>query len=71
MKLRKLRETYSRRGNFVARCLGFSGYLLQTAQTWATAGVCSASCAHALGIMFVCLFICLFELVCLFVCLFV
>ena len=42
-----------------------SGYLLQTAQTCANAGVCSASCSHALGIMFVCLF----ELVCLFVCL--
>ena len=39
-----------------------SGGLLQTAQTWANARVCSASCAHALGSMFVCLFViaCLF-----------
>ena len=29
-----------------------SGCLLQTAQTWAYTGVCSASCAHSLGIMF-------------------
>ena len=38
------------------------GSLLQTAQTWANARVCSASCAHALGSMFVCysLFVCLF-----------
>ena len=38
-----------------------SGYLLQTAQTWANVGVCSASCAHALGIIFVSLslFVCL------------
>ena len=45
-----------------------SGCILQTAQTWANAGVCSASCAHALGGMFVCLslFVCVF--VCLFVC---
>ena len=55
----------------VSRCI------LQTAQTWANAGVCSDFCEHALGIMFVCLFelvVCLFvylfELVCLFVCLF-
>ena len=26
----------------------------QVAQTWANTGVCSASCAHALGSMFVC-----------------
>ena len=44
-----------------------SGCLLQTAQTWANAGVCSTSCSHALGIMFVCLFVCLFELVCFYV----
>ena len=31
------------------------GCLFQTALTWANAGVCSASCAHALGIMYVCL----------------
>ena len=37
-----------------------SGCLLQTAQTWANAGVCSASCAHAFGCMYVCLFVCLF-----------
>ena len=37
-----------------------SGCLLQTAQTWANAGVCSASCAHAFGCMYVCLFIFLF-----------
>ena len=30
---------------------------LQTAQIWANAGVCSASCTHALGSMFVCLFV--------------
>ena len=38
-----------------------SGCILQTAQTWANAGVCSASCAHALGILFVylSLFVCL------------
>ena len=36
-----------------------SGSLLQTAQTWANAGVCSASCAHAFG--------CLFVIACLFV----
>ena len=42
-----------------------SGCLLQTAQTWANAGVCSASCAHAFGCMY-CMFVCLF--VCLFVC---
>ena len=40
-----------------------SGSLLQTAQTWANAGVCSASCAHAFG----CMFVCLLLLVCLFV----
>ena len=46
----------------------FSGVFLQTAQTWANVGVCSASCAHALDSMFVCIFsFCLF--VCLFVCL--
>ena len=33
----------------------FSGSLFQTAQNWANAGVCSASCARALGSMFVCL----------------
>ena len=45
-----------------------SGCILQTALTWANAGVCSDSCAHALGIVFelVCLVVCLFELVCLF-----
>ena len=43
-----------------------SGCLLQTAQIWANAGVCSASCAHAFGCMYVCMFVCLF--VCLFVC---
>ena len=32
-----------------------SGSLLQTAQTWSNAGVCIASCTHALGSMFVCL----------------
>ena len=31
-----------------------SGGFLQTAQTWASAGVCSASCAHALSSMSVC-----------------
>ena len=38
-----------------------SGFL-QTAQTWANAGVCSASCVHALGSLFVitCLFVYLF-----------
>ena len=41
-----------------------SGSLLLTAQTWANAGVYSASCAHALGSMYVCSFVCLF--VCLF-----
>ena len=40
----------------------FSGGFLQAAQTWANVGVCSASCAHALGSMFVCLFVCLFIL---------
>ena len=45
-----------------------SGSLLQPAQTWANAGVCSASCAHAFGCMFVCLFVCLFVIACLFVC---
>ena len=45
-----------------------SGCLLQTAQTWANAGVCSASCAHAFGCMYVCLFVCLFVITCLFVC---
>ncbi len=44
-----------------------SGSLLQTAHTWANAEMCSASCAHALGSMFVCLFV----IACLFVCLFV
>ena len=44
-----------------------SGCLLQTAQTWANAGVCSASCAHAFGCMYVCLFVCLFVITCLFV----
>ena len=34
-----------------------SGGLLQTSQTWATAGVCGASCVHVLGFgLFVCLF---------------
>jgi len=46
-------------------CSHVSGGFLQTAETWANAGVCSASCAHALDSMFVCLF----WLVCLFVCL--
>ena len=41
-----------------------SGCLLQTAQTWANAGVCSASCAHAFGCMFVCLFVCYNLFVC-------
>ena len=41
-----------------------SGSLLQTAQTLVNAGVCSASCAHAFGSMFVCLFV----IACLFVC---
>ena len=45
-----------------------SGGFLQTAQTWANARVCSASCVRALGSMFVCMF-CLFVLACLFVCL--
>ena len=40
-----------------------SGCLLQTAQTWANAGVCSASCAHAFG----CIYVCLFVITCLFV----
>ncbi len=40
-----------------------SGCVLQTAQTWANAGVCSASCAHAFG----CVFVCLFVITCLFV----
>ena len=44
-----------------------SGCLLQPAQTWANAGVCSASCAHAFGCMYVCLFVCLFVITCLFV----
>ena len=35
-----------------------SGCLLQTAQTWANAGVCSASCAHAFGCMYVTLVVC-------------
>ena len=41
-----------------------SGGFLQTAQTWANAGICSASCANALGSVFVlaCLFVCLFVL---------
>ena len=43
-----------------------SGCLLQTAQTWANAGDCSASCAHAFG----CMYVCLFVITCLFVCLF-
>ena len=33
-----------------------SGGLLQTDKTWANEGVCGASCAHALGSLFVCLF---------------
>ena len=37
-----------------------SGGLPQTAQTCANAGVCSASCAYALGSMFV--IVCLFVL---------
>ena len=41
-----------------------SGGFLQTAQTW----VCSASCAHALSSMFVCLFDLAYLFVCLFVC---
>ena len=41
-----------------------SGGFLQTAQTWANAGVCSASCVHVLGSVFVCL---LFVVCCLFV----
>ena len=31
---------------------------LQTAQTWTEAGICNASCAVALGSMFVCLCVC-------------
>ena len=42
--------------------------LLQTAQTLINAEVCSASCAHALGSMFVCLFVCYSLFVSLFVC---
>ena len=41
-----------------------SGSLVQTAQTWANAGVCSDYCAPAFG----CLFVCLFVIACLFVC---
>ena len=41
-----------------------SGCLLQTAQTWANAGVCSASCAHVFGCMYVCLFVCYNLCVC-------
>ena len=45
-----------------------SDCILQTAQTWANAGVCSDFCAHAHAQTY---YVCLFELVCLFVCLFV
>ena len=38
----------------------YSGCLLQTVETWANAGVYRASCAHALGSMFIGLFVCLF-----------
>ena len=32
-----------------------SGGFLQTAQTWANAGVCTASCTHVLGLFVCCL----------------
>ena len=35
---------------------GVSDGFLQPASTWANAGLCSVSCAHALGNLFVCLF---------------
>ena len=34
---------------------GVSDGFLQPASTWANAGLCSVSCAHALGNLFVCL----------------
>ena len=50
--------------NLLSKCSQVSGCLLQTAQTWANAGVCSASCAHAFGCMYVCLFVCYNLFVC-------
>ena len=38
-----------------------SGGFLRTAQTWANAGVCGASCAHALDTVFVCLLVVCFT----------